>query len=64
MQKESVKTVSYKYVNCLVKLDMKEKMKKKKKKNISNDAISLSSAEMFEIKEKYSLYWRRYRLSN
>lgn len=63
MQKESVKTVSYKYVNCLVKLDMKEKMKKKKK-NISNDAISLSSAEMFEIKEKYSLYWRRYRLSN
>lgn len=63
MQKESVKTVSYKYVNCLVKLDMKEKMKKKNK-NISNDAISLSSAEMFEIKEKYSLYWRRYRLSN
>ena len=62
MQKESVKTVSYKYVNCLVKLEMKEKMKKKK--NISNDAISLSSAEMFEIKEKYSLYWRRYRLSN
>lgn len=54
MQKESVKTVSYKYVNCLVQLDMKDKMKKKKK-TISNDAISLSSAEMFEIKEKYSL---------
>ena len=63
MQKESVKTVSYKYVNCLVKLDMKEKMKKKKNTHTSNDAISLSSAEMFEIKEKYSLYWRRYRLS-
>ena len=54
MQKESVKTVSYKYVNCLVKLGMKDKMKKKNK-NISNDAISLSSADLFEIKEKYSL---------
>ena len=31
IQKESVKTVSYKYVNCLVKLDMKDKMKKKQK---------------------------------